>query len=155
MTRPLPAAVLVLLTLLPLTGCISAEERRAQYHARRATIEVTTARGLPVTLQLVAADDGASRAGVSHVRTEDYGSALEQLRFATDRKPNDHRAWFALGAVYEKTGRIHQAYDAYRNAFFLRNEPDYEEAWRRTRSKRGDGGGQRGDIDAASVSIPR
>ena len=147
MTRSLPAALLAL-TLLPLVGCMTAEERRAQYFARRATVEVTTAQGQPVTLQLVAADDGASRAGISHVRTEDYGSAIEQLRFATDRKPNDHRAWFALGAVYEKTGSIHRAYDAYRNAFFLRNEPDYEEAWRRTRSKRG---GVDVDVDAASV----
>jgi len=149
MKRHLSAAALAL-TLLPLAGCMTTEERRAQYHARRATVEVTTSRGQPVTLQLVAADDGAARAGVSHVRTEDYGSALEQLRVATDRKPRDHRAWFALGAVYEKTGHIHQAYDAYRNAFFLRNEPDYEEAWRRTRSKRGDAGGQQDASGAAT-----
>lgn len=133
------SALLILLFagLLLLSGCLSAEERRAQYFARRATVEVTTARGQPVTLQLMAADDGPARAGVSYVRTENYGLALEQLHAATDRKPHDHRAWFALGAVYEKTGRIHQAYDAYREAFFLRNEPDYEDGWRRTRTKRG------------------
>ncbi len=149
MPRTVTAAALLALlalTVLPLAGCMTAEERRAQYFARRATIEVTTSRGQPVVLQLVAADDGPSRAGVSHVRTEDYGSALEQLRIATDRKPNDHRAWFALGAVYEKTGHIHQSYDAYREAFFLRNDPDYEEAWRRTRNKSGGG-------DAASPSF--
>ena len=159
MKRLLPLAALAL-TLLPLAGCLTAEERRAQFLARRATLEVTTAQGQPVTLQLVASDDGAARAGVSHARTEDYGSAIEQLRVATDRKPRDDRAWFALGAVYEKTGRINQAYEAYRNAYFLRNDPDYEEAWRRTRSKRGDDGGQQGAapgtphgaVDAASAS---
>ena len=143
-------ALLLILTLTTLTapGCMTAEERRAQYFARRAQIEVTTARGLPVVLQLVAKDDGPSRAGVSFVRTEQYGEAVAQLRAATDADGNDHRAWFALGAVHEKTGRLHRAYDAYRTAFFLRNEPDYEEAWRRVRAK-GGGGSAKSEVGSA------
>ncbi|MEE9404376.1 MAG: hypothetical protein V3V20_05755 [Algisphaera sp.] len=119
------------------TGCMSVDERRAQFLDRRATVEVTTARGQPVILNLVASNDGPARAGISYIRTEQWKLALDQLRIATDQKTHDHGAWFALGAVYEKTGHMNQAYDAYRNAFFLRNDADYEEAWRRIRVKHG------------------
>lgn len=127
------------LVLLPplLTGCLSAEARRAQYFGRRAQVEVTTARGRPVVLQLVAKDNGAARAGVSYARTQQWRDALAQLHAATDADGRDHRAWYALGAVYEKTGRLHRAFDAYRTAYFLRDEPAYEEAWRRVRAKGG------------------
>ena len=139
MKRSPALTFLLLLTALATTGCVSAAERQAQDRARRATVEVTTVRGRPVLLELVAANDGPSLAGVSYVRIEEWGEALTQLQIATDQKNHDHRAWFALGAVYEKTGRLDQAYDAYRQAFFLRNEPDYEDAWRRVRAKRGRG----------------
>ena len=57
--------------------------------------------------------DGATRSDV-----------LEALRFATERFPTSHDAWFALGRTYGFAGNTAQSLAALRKALELRPEHD-------------------------------
>jgi Flp pilus assembly protein TadD len=51
---------------------------------------------------------------------KDYKTAESLLARAVEAKPDDFRAWFDLGTLYNETGRTPQAIDAYRKSADLK-----------------------------------
>ena len=66
--------------------------------------------------------------GVKMIRGEDYEGAIESFKGALAEDPEDHRAAFNLGVVYEMTGKYDDALKMYKKACILKNEPEYMEA---------------------------
>jgi len=66
--------------------------------------------------------------GVKLIRGEEYEGALSSFKAALAEDPEDDRAAFDMGVVYERLGRLDEALAAYRKACVLKNEPEYVEA---------------------------
>jgi len=57
-----------------------------------------------------------SAEGVRKMRGRFYDQAIELFNAAIAKDGSDHKSWFALGLVYELTGRYDDAMNAYRQA---------------------------------------
>ena len=66
--------------------------------------------------------------GVKLIRGEDFEGAVDSFKAALAENPEDDRAAFNLGVVYEIMGKHEDALRAYKKACVLKNEPEYTEA---------------------------
>jgi tetratricopeptide (TPR) repeat protein len=69
-----------------------------------------------------------TRRGEALVNSRQYVAAVDVLREATRKNPNDAEAWFYLGLASEGTGDWGSALQAYHHATHLKR--DHSDAWR-------------------------
>lgn len=69
-----------------------------------------------------------TRRGEALVNSRQYVAAVDVLREATRKNPNDAEAWFYLGLASEGTGDVTAAFQSYERAIHLKRE--HSDAWR-------------------------
>ncbi len=103
--RSLALFLLVVWTVVGTLGTVAAQESKPTIRHHRVAEEVPDDSSSPEV-------DQAETAMQHH----DFASAESLLQKAITAKPNDYRAWFDLGYVYNATQRGPQAIDAYRKS---------------------------------------
>lgn len=84
--------------------------------------------GEEITILVEASRNELVETAIRHMQNEDYELALAKLNTAVSQKPDDDKAWYAIGVCREWSGDLEGAIDAYKTANMIESDPKYQAA---------------------------
>ena len=84
--------------------------------------------GEEITIFVEASRNELVKTAIKHMQNEDYDLAIPKLEDAVSQRPDDDKAWYALGVCREWSGDLEGAVSAYKNANMAESKQEYQEA---------------------------